>query len=767
MAVPKTNIIPKPLTSGDYNVFMSPLPPLTPTIRDGIPRQFDWPTGYNISYIPRTYEGISFEQLRAMADSDYLVRECIETRKDQVSKLTWRVGLKAKTSEPHQKVRERSEADPRVKRVEDFLKKPDGIHNFHAWVRMWFEDMLVADCASILVGRKDPLNTSSEITRLVPADGGTIHLNISPKDGTRPRHPDPAYQQIIKGQVYANLTDRQLLYMPRNIRTHRVYGMSPVEQIIFMINMGLRRDMSKLAWFTDGTIPDAVAQVPADWSPDVIRQFQEAFDAALQGNVQARRMLRFIPALNDGKSGGQITVFKEAMLMDQWEEWRARVVAFCFSLPPNAFVKMMNRATAQSSQRQALEEGFEPSKIWLSDTINEEIIQNPYVLNEPDIELNWDEDEEVDALQQAQVDKIYVSIGKTSIDELRIRDGQEPVGVGPFVLTAQGPIMLEDVKSGDGRVTPGNPPMARLPGANGKPGSPGAKTPQLGPTKVPDQIPEKTASKMEKADGDKKKLTFSPGSLPSATETRIRSLGRLLSHFLKQQGKRIAATVADAYSEVHKTDDDEARRIADQVRFEWDGIVDGTRDALSDTGRQVARDVLLGIGISNQDLFNQVNRLALDYATERAAELVGKKMVDGVLVDNPDARWAITDTTREELRNLVSKAFSEGITPGQLQDAIEESFQFSQVRAEMIARTELARAHIQGAITGAKESGVVVKKYSMLGSEHTLTVGVDECDANVAAGNIPVDAMFPTGDPGPPYHPNCVCSLEFIYRGEE
>jgi hypothetical protein len=37
-----------------------------------------------------------------------------------------------------------------------------------------------------------------------------------------------------------------LLYLPRHPRAHRLYGMSPVEQIALTVNIALRRDAAAL-----------------------------------------------------------------------------------------------------------------------------------------------------------------------------------------------------------------------------------------------------------------------------------------------------------------------------------------------------------------------------------------------------------------------------------------------------------------------------------------------------------------------------------------
>jgi hypothetical protein len=112
-------------------------------------------------------------------------------------------------------------------------------------------------------------------------------------------------------------------------------------------------------------------------------------------------------------------------------------------------------------------------------------------------------------------------------------------------------------------------------------------------------------------------------------------------------------------------------------------------------------------------MLDQVNEAAVEWASERAAELVGMKY------ERPTARWcptrtrrwAITDSTRELLRGDVAAAIDEGLSPAELADRLEESYAFSSTIAPMtIARTEIADADIQGSLIAYRESGVVDRK---------------------------------------------------------
>lgn len=154
-----------------------------------------------------------------------------------------------------------------------------------------------------------------------------------------------------------------------------------------------------------------------------------------------------------------------------------------------------------------------------------------------------------------------------------------------------------------------------------------------------------------------------------------------------------------------------------------------------------------------------LDKRAQEFAHARGAELVGMRLVDSEFVPNPNPTWAITESTRDAIRELVEEAFTEGLSPQQLRDAIESSVMFSRDRAMMIARTELARAHVKGSLEGAAKAGVTTKRW--LTNPESKTAPDDECGANEDQGPIPLTTVFQSGDEGPPQHPNCECTLIF------
>ncbi|MGH9608067.1 MAG: hypothetical protein ACRD34_00200 [Bryobacteraceae bacterium] len=149
---------------------------------------------------------------------------------------------------------------------------------------------------------------------------------------------------------------------------------------------------------------------------------------------------------------------------------------------------------------------------------------------------------------------------------------------------------------------------------------------------------------------------------------------------------------------------------------------------------------------------------AIRYAEHRSAELVGKRILDdGTIIDNPDPKWAVTPKLREDIKNTVEEALKNEPSPQELANKIRSLSGFNRARAINISRTELAFAYNYGHQDQALAMGYTQKR-SLLGSLHKQP---DECDQNADYGWIPASQLFPTGDPCPPYHPSCVCDLDY------
>jgi hypothetical protein len=445
------------VTNSDF----SPGQPIAP-VREEPVRVWDFPVSVNTQIPPRPASPFGFAHLRAFANVEP-VRLAIETRKDQIERLDWKV-----KAVDEKAARKDATAAARIARIAKLLKKPDGMTPFATWLRPALEDLLALDASAFEKRR----NRGGELIGLDVVPGDTIKLLVD-ETGRRPLPPYPAYQQIIKGRVWANLTSDDLLYSPRNRRPNHVMGFSPVEQIIVTIQTVINRQTGQLAYFTEGNTPAGFLTGPDGWQPAQIKEMQTWLDARLSGDIGQRQKALFLP------HGTTWNPFKQPPLKDEFDEWLYRIVAFAFSLPPTPFIKQMNRSTSDNDQDRGLEEGLEPLKLWIARLITG-VIQDD--CGEEGLEFAWVETPSIDPKVQAEIDDKNLRNGSAIIDEVRDGRGLDPLpngqGAQPLLYTSTGAMTLEQVlDAADKAINPVEPPtplpdnQAPAPG-QGEPGKP-------------------------------------------------------------------------------------------------------------------------------------------------------------------------------------------------------------------------------------------------------------------------------------------------------
>ncbi|WP_244593111.1 phage portal protein [Rhodoblastus acidophilus] len=284
-----------------------------------------------------------------------------------------------------------------IARAETFFESPDGVHDWSAWLRMILEDLFVIDAPALWCER----DRAGNLLALHPLDGATIKPVLDFWGRTpRPFMQDGqkvypvAYQQILKGLPAVDYTTRDIIYRPRNLRSHRAYGFSPVEQIVATVNIGLKRQLHQLNYYTEGNIPESLIGVPDSWTPDQIKNFQDYWDLYFDGDLARRRRAKFVP-------GGVAKTFiqtKEPELKSAFDEWIARVVCFAFSVSPQPFINQMNRSTSETQSQMSNEEGLQPILAWIKRLCDAILIQ----LGAPNLEFAWRNETVVDPTVQRE-----------------------------------------------------------------------------------------------------------------------------------------------------------------------------------------------------------------------------------------------------------------------------------------------------------------------------------------------------------------------------
>jgi hypothetical protein len=387
-----------------------PLRPLADKPEQGvIGRQFDYSVGQNLRIPPRAGESITFDTLRGMAESYDLLRLAVETCKDQIESFEWQIVPRDEGADP-----DKFKDD--IKFVSDFFTYPDREHNWSQWLRMVVEDMLVIDAVCIFPQQ----SRDGGLYSFDLVDGGTVKRVID-EYGRSPLPPSPAYQQVLHGIPAVDYTRDDLVYIVRNPRTWKLYGLSPVEQVIMTVNVAMRRQISQLQYFTEGNVPEALVSTPDTWSAEMVKDFQTWWDSMMVGNTAEKRRMKFVPNLGNGK----IIFPKEAQLKDEYDEWLARIICFAFSIAPTALIKQNNRATSEQVAETAKEEGQMPRMRFIASQLDFLIAK---YLKRPGVKFSWETDAAMDPLKKAQASKVYLDAKVITPDECR----QDDLGKAPL-----------------------------------------------------------------------------------------------------------------------------------------------------------------------------------------------------------------------------------------------------------------------------------------------------------------------------------------------
>jgi hypothetical protein len=163
----------------------------------------------------------------------------------------------------------------------------------------------------------------------------------------------------------------------------------------------------------------------------------------------------------------------------------------------------------------------------------------------------------------------------------------------------------------------------------------------------------------------------------------------------------------------------------------------------------------------NVGMWRSVSPWTKKAARERGAALVGKGLLREGEPDgrdgspDPYAKWEITESTRNKLRNLVIEAIDGGWTVNQLQHEIIMKERFTLSSALTIAWTEKALALSLGNHESAKSVGMKFKSWI---TGHGCC---ELCQANANQGRIPIDEHFYSGVGCPPGHTRCRCDAGY------
>jgi len=368
---------------------------------------------------------VSFETLRRFSISHEISRACINFRKRQITGMEWNIG----TADPEDDGNyEQQEAE-----VKEFFKTIGGRGiGYRRFMDRFIEDLMVLDAVAL----EKQLTRNNKLHTIVPLDGATIRLRVD-ESGATPEPPEAAYVQVIRGQVTASWTDDEMIYAMMNSRNDTPYGLAPLESLMIIVTSSLKSGMYNLGYLTDGNIPEGIIQVPENWTPQMIKDFEEYWDGLMAGDETRTRRLKFMPG---GTGAGYVATKKpDDMAFEQFNDWLMKITCALFEVNPidlgfNPKSGLGGKGFVDGLQQGSYDKGLLPLALFIEEMFTK-IIQEEFGYTQ--LKFNFPTLKEKDAKGQAEINQILINSGQRTIDELRTDDGLDPLpdGVGskPFV----------------------------------------------------------------------------------------------------------------------------------------------------------------------------------------------------------------------------------------------------------------------------------------------------------------------------------------------
>jgi hypothetical protein len=167
-----------------------------------------------------------------------------------------------------------------------------------------------------------------------------------------------------------------------------------------------------------------------------------------------------------------------------------------------------------------------------------------------------------------------------------------------------------------------------------------------------------------------------------------------------------------------------------------------------------------------------------EWARRRGCELLGMvRGPEGQLTSNPDSRWAVSDSLRENIKEVIASSFDGVLYPfdrersysserdivAYIQTFLDREYGQSTdrsrvIKARVIAQTEIMRAQMGSHLNQCRQFGIV-KRVRWVGS---LDGSCAACTANNGV-EVEFGSHFPSGARSPlDTHPLCRCVLTAV-----
>jgi phage portal protein BeeE len=329
-----------------------------------------------------------------------VARKAINTIKDRIAGMRWRVQLKGESPG-------RTE-DARIGVLRATFEAPNADDSFRSLSEQVLEDLLIGGCGAI---EAQLTANPARPVLLWPVDGLTIQVY----GGWSGNADEPRYAQVTPWGERIDLRNDELIYIRQNPRSSTPFGLGRLEVAFDTIQrlLGAQEYAGRLASNTVVQFALWLQELPPATYDKVISWWQNEIEGT--GKV---------PIIANLPAKPEVLRFSEGSDRDlrlEWQRFLMRIIADAFDLPPLllGLEQDVNRSTAESLVDEAFRTAVVPTARLYAEHITREVIARK--LGWTDLEFVFDDLEVYDERGQAEIDEILMRNDALLPDEARAR----------------------------------------------------------------------------------------------------------------------------------------------------------------------------------------------------------------------------------------------------------------------------------------------------------------------------------------------------------
>ena len=387
---------------------------------------------------------ISYDTLRRASMSVHIVRICVHTLKQKVTKTKWIIQNKDINK------RKGGQKDERIKEVEDLFKHPNkNNETFRTLMDKMIEDLLVLDSVSVEKTRfpngklAELFFVDSATIRPVYNDRGDqdILLPLKTVDAKEGEKMLPvSYVQILdnsqyggpeSGEIVAAWPKRDFLHFhmnPQGAMESFGYGLSPIEGILSVVANLLNADNYNSTYFEEGAFPPIVLQLIGQVNQRDLEAYREYLVAELTGNFHRPAIMA-----TEKAESLQIHNLKDITNQDmqfmEYQNWLANLVCAMYGLSPQDIGLTDTTGSKSVAEKQgdiSDSKGYSSILDLFEEVFNQEIVWKDFGYE--DLEFRWVATDQQSPQEASVMFDRDLRNGTTTINEVREKRGEAPYG---------------------------------------------------------------------------------------------------------------------------------------------------------------------------------------------------------------------------------------------------------------------------------------------------------------------------------------------------